>query len=79
MTQNEMILSHLKEFGKINPMEAISIYGCMRLAARISELREQGRTDGFNIETNMVKANNRFGDTVTYAEYKYKENSIKDE
>ena len=45
-----------------------------RLAARISELREQGRTDGFDIETNMVKSKNRFGDTVTYAEYKYKEN-----
>ena len=74
MTQNEMILAHLKEFGKITPMEAIENYGCLRLAARISELREQGRTDGFDIETNMVKSKNRFGDTVTYAEYNYKEN-----
>lgn len=74
MTQNEMILSHLKEFGKITPMEAIENYGCMRLAARISELREQGRENGFDIETNMVTSKNRFGYPVSYAEYKYKEN-----
>jgi len=74
MTQNEMILNHLKEFGKITPMDAIENYGCLRLAARISELREQGINDGFDIETNMVSSKNRFGVTVTYAEYTYKEN-----
>ena len=73
MSQNEMILYHLKTFGRITPMTAIEEYGCMRLAARISELREQGRKEGFTIETNMVKARNRFGGHVEYAEYIYKE------
>lgn len=73
MSQNDMILDHLKVYGKINPMTAIEQYGCMRLAARISELREQGRKDGFTIETNMIKARNRFGGHVEYAEYIFKE------
>ena len=74
MSQNEMILRHLQEFGKITPMEAIENYGCMRLSARISELREKGMRAGFDIETKMVKSKNRFGADVSYAEYNYKEN-----
>ena len=74
MTQNEMILDHLKTYGKITPLSALEHYGCMRLSARIADLREQGLTDGFTIDTNMISAKNRFGTTVTFAEYIYKEN-----
>lgn len=73
MTQNEMILDHLRTYGKITPISALEQYGCMRLSARISDLREQGLRDGFTIDTNMVSAKNRFGATVSYAEYIYKE------
>lgn len=74
MTQNEMILDHLRTYGKITPLSALEQYGCMRLAARISDLREQGKQDGFSIDMNMVSSKNRFGQTVSFAEYTYKEN-----
>lgn len=67
MTQNEMILNHLKMFGNITPMTAIEEYGCMRLAARISDLKERGH----NIRTKMISRKNRFGKTVSFAEYFY--------
>ena len=42
MTQKEQIAAHLKAKGWITPLEALNEYGCFRLAARISELREDG-------------------------------------
>jgi hypothetical protein len=36
------ILKHLKARQTISPMEALASYGCMRLAARIHDLREAG-------------------------------------
>lgn len=41
MTQNEAILKHLKEKGSITPLEALELYGCFRLSARIHNLREK--------------------------------------
>lgn len=50
-TQCEMILEYLQKFGEITQLEAFSAIGCFRLAARISDLRE----DGYNISTEMTK------------------------
>ena len=48
-TQKEMILSHLRTFGSIDPLTAFKEYGCLtNLHARITELRRAGvaiRTD----------------------------------
>ena len=41
-TQNERILQHLKSGNSITPLEALQWYGCMRLAARVLDLRESG-------------------------------------
>ena len=41
-TQNKRILQHLQEGKSITPLDALNNYGCMRLAARISELKKQG-------------------------------------
>jgi hypothetical protein len=38
----KIILKHLKARQTISPMEALASYGCMRLAARIHDLREAG-------------------------------------
>lgn len=65
MTQHEMILAYIEEFGSITPMEAFSELGITKLATRISELRRQGYE--FHIE--MVKTKNRYGKTVRYAKY----------
>jgi hypothetical protein len=42
-SQRDKILSHLKR-RSITPMEALQMYRCLRLAARIKELRELGYT-----------------------------------
>ena len=47
MSQKESILRHLKRYGRISPIDALKMYGCFRLAARVAELRR----DGWPIET----------------------------
>lgn len=42
MTQNENILNHLKKGNKITPLEALNLFGCFRLSARIHDLRDLG-------------------------------------
>ena len=73
ITQREMILNHLKDFGSITPLKALEEYGCYRLSAVIFELRDIGRREGFTIETRPLTRKNRFGNSVTFAEYIYKE------
>lgn len=41
MSQTEQILAHLKT-APITPIIALNRYGCLRLAARIAELRAAG-------------------------------------
>jgi hypothetical protein len=40
MSQSLKILKHLKSGKSITQMEALNLYGCMRLASRINDLRE---------------------------------------
>lgn len=65
MTQNEMILNHLRDHGSITPQEAMARYGCMRLGARIWDLKREGHAITVQRET----ARNRYGDKTTYARY----------
>ena len=60
MNQEGAILQHMKDHGAINPLMALERYGCMRLAARIADLRHRG----YKIETVIKKSNDKF-----YAEY----------
>lgn len=41
-TQNQRILQHMQQGKAITPIDALNNYGCMRLAARIAELKKQG-------------------------------------
>jgi len=66
LTQKDKILRHLKEIGAITPVQAFFDYSIMRLAAVIHLLKE----DGFNISTTILKSQNKFGDKVSYAQYK---------
>ena len=54
MTQNEIILWHLRERGSITNMEAFAEYNITRLSGRIHELRQQG----CKITTTKEKARN---------------------
>lgn len=67
MTQNEMILKHLKTHKRgITPMDAVERYGCYRLSGRIHDLRAMG----YEIVTESETKKNRYGVPVTYARYK---------
>ena len=50
-SQNEMLLSYLDHYGSITPLEAAFDLRCMRLAARVHELRRSGH----NIKTEWYK------------------------
>jgi hypothetical protein len=39
LSQNDLILNHLKMHGHITPLEALFVYRIQRLAARVEELR----------------------------------------
>ena len=41
-SQNEQILSYLKKHKSITAMQALQMFGCFRLAARIYDLRQKG-------------------------------------
>ena len=66
MSQTEMILKYLVEFGSITPVEAMEEFGIMRLGARIWDLKAQG----VPIKTESESRKNRYGKTVTYARYR---------
>lgn len=65
MTQTEKIRNYMEKYGGITPLEAMREFGCMRLAARISEMVKAGE----KITKTTVTDKNRFGETVRFARY----------
>lgn len=68
MTQCDMILDYMRQYGPITQMEALDLFGCARLASRINDLRRAG----YNIKTTLVsKKVTYFGiqSTVRFAQY----------
>lgn len=50
-TQCQLILEYMKKYGSITPLEALNDIGCMRLASRINDLRQQGIAIGVRMKT----------------------------
>ena len=69
VTQCERILRHLKDYGSITSLEAVTEYGIMRLASRINDLRAQG----IAIVSETKTGKNRYGETTHFAVYRLKE------
>lgn len=69
MTQKDRVLKYMQDFGKITPLDAIREFGCLRLSARIFDLKR----DGHNIITETETSKNRYGDSVSYAVYRLEE------
>lgn len=59
--QSARILLHLKSGKSITALEALNLYGCFRLAARISDLRKLGH------KIKSDRCTNQFG--KTFAKY----------
>ena len=70
MSQNECILKYLKTHKRgITPKIAYEKFGCLRLSARIYQLRERGH----DISSTIVEVKNSVGDPVHVALYRLKE------
>ena len=59
LSQEEMILQHLKEGKAITPLEALNKWGCFRLSGRIFDLRKEGHEI---ITTNITKGGKTFAE-----------------
>ena len=61
MSQSDEILAYLKTGATLTPLEALSRFGCLRLAARKRELCEAG----YRIETTIRRNGRKY-----HAEYR---------
>lgn len=66
-TQNERIIKYLKEHGSITQIEALRDLGIMRLASRISDLRQLG----YSITGKMINVTNRYGEKCSVKQYSF--------
>lgn len=69
MTQCDRIIQYMEANGGITAWEAMREFGCMRLAARIADLKDRG----YKIVTTTEKSRNRFGEPVCFAKYTLQE------
>lgn len=67
-TQRLRVMQHLKEGKTLTSLEALRLYGIMRLPNRISELRRRGE----QIEKQTITVRNKYGDAVRVAQYRLK-------
>lgn len=65
-TQCAKVRAHLESGRSITPREALDLYRCMRLGARIYDLRKEG----MDIERTMRSYKNEDGKRVAFAEYR---------
>ena len=66
VSQVKLIAAHLIMYGSISSIEAIELFGCTRLSARIKDLRKAG----WQITTEMATGKNRYGNTSNFAVYR---------
>lgn len=66
MKQCDRILRHMRDYGSITQAQAMQEYGCMRLAARIADLKARGH----RIETKTGHGTNRYGEKTSFAVYR---------
>ncbi|MEG9531375.1 helix-turn-helix domain-containing protein [Mannheimia indoligenes] len=53
-SQNAKILAHLKNGGRITSLSALKNFGCLRLSARIKDLRDRG----YDIQSETITLSN---------------------
>ena len=53
-SQSAKVLYHLQNYGSLTAIEALELFACFRLAARINDLKEAGH----DIQMEMKKLNN---------------------
>lgn len=69
MKQTERILRYINDFGSITSLQAMQDLGVMRLASRITDLKQAG----YEIDSEYVHSKNRYGEPMKYKRYYLKE------
>ena len=64
-TQNQRVLEYMETHGGITQLEALTEIGVMRLASRISDLKQRG----YPITSRMQAVKNRYGETCHVKRY----------
>lgn len=67
MSQKDMVLDYIRDFGSITPMDAFRDLGITRLAAVVCRLRREGH----DIHKEREHALNRYGQNVRYVRYSF--------
>lgn len=67
VSQKQMVLDYITEFGSITPIDAFRDLGVTRLAAKVFELKK----DGHDIDKVIETGKNRFGNRTRYARYSF--------
>ena len=65
MKQAERILKYINDFGSITSLQAMQDLGVMRLASRITDLKQAG----YEIDSEYVHSKNRYGEPMKYKRY----------
>ena len=65
VTQEQRILDYMSQFGSITQLEALRDLGVMRLASRISDLRQKGH----DIKSETITVKNRFKEECHVSRY----------
>ena len=65
-SQSKRILAYMREGNTITPLEALSLFGCMRLPARISDIEKM---IGYPPERKKVPVRNAEGKEVYVCQY----------
>ena len=73
MNQQQRIIEYMRERGSITSREAMRELGVMRLASRISDLRQAG----YAIYREMETGKNRYDEPTRYARYYLREEGDK--
>ncbi len=71
-SQVTLVLNHLKTGAEINPLDALSKYGCYRLGAVIYVLKKEG----YNISSRMHRYKKPSGKRGMYAVYKLEVSNV---
>ena len=71
-TQNERIISYIRQFGSITQIDALQDLGVMRLASRISDLKSLG----YPIISTQEAVRNRYGEKCYIKRYKLQDRGI---
>ena len=68
MTQKEMVIKYIEQYGSIEPFSALRYLGVYRLSDVIFRIRKERPVD-----MQLKKATGKFGNAVHYGEYSFPE------